>query len=60
MKETNILCEQMADILNVTVTNGLESLREREKKKICHKVRGTKTIFENKMNSSSHETITRG
>ena len=28
MKETNIVCEQKADFLNVTITSGLKSSRE--------------------------------
>jgi hypothetical protein len=58
MKETNILCEQKADLLNVTVINGLKILRDTRKK--FFRFRGTKTIFENRTNSSSHKTITRG
>jgi len=37
MKETNILCEQKADLLKVTVTNGLKSLGETRKKYVIER-----------------------
>jgi len=52
MKEINILYEQKADLFNITVTPGHKSLREQGK--ICHRVKGTKTTFYNKMNPSCH------
>ena len=47
MKETNILCGQMADLLNVTVTNGLKSLRETRKKFVIES-EGPKQYFRTK------------